>query len=320
MYATISSRWKVSSHNDALLWRSYARSQGKRKEESRKRTILVTSFGIMLLFLLAGCDGGPTVHRDPVPIPVVHFRHRGLVSIDACVNTTSTYPASLLHQALGLITSSVSAMVQPNWDGANVYVNSLADPTAASATVALHIPAIPDYPPSPTVQATPTTNPNNPYASSPAQATVAATNASTISAYNQQVQTVEQQLSTAKATVSSWAQHLMSMPSTQGVGPADLDQCIELASHRFNNYPGEKWLVIVSSLPLPGNTHNWYPLAGVHVRWIFTTCPTVASCQAGEDAWAQVLTAAGVGWHDHIWYDPAESETLSALFGVPVAS
>lgn len=320
---------------DVLAWRlvvpsafvsllARALHAGLRVVSGHLRTLfLLVVVCSVVLVSLAGCDVGPS---GPTKVAqeqgVVSHRHRGFVSIQAYLNVVrAEYPAALVQQALTLISSSVVAMEQENWDGADVYITFLdTQPTRPGSTLALHLPAVAAWPVAPVLQATPTPDVNNVYKTAPLQQTAGAWNAQTIARYNAAVNQVSVQLDTVKASVARWAQQLSSVPIPQGVGPADIDQAIELASHRFNTYPGEKWLILASSLPVPGDTSNWYPLVGIKVAWVFTACPSVDTCRTGEDAWAGVLSAAGVGAHDHLWYDVGESQTLSNLFGTPVHS
>jgi hypothetical protein len=101
-----------------------------------------------------------------------------------------------------------------------------------------------------------------------------------------------------------------------GAGPANVWQCVQLASHRFHDTPGEKILVLASTLPSPGNSATWYQLGPeVKVLWIFTGCSDIPTCRTGEDAWGRALSSAGV--RDHRFFDSGESQTLSAIFGSP---
>jgi hypothetical protein len=279
---------------------------------------LIFSVGI---FILGGCDLGLTGSSTGVALtPASQVAHRPALSVMYCPENTPNYPRSLFQQANALVAQSVLAMLQPDSEGAIVYVTLLdkAPARPEASVLTLTLPALPPLPAVPSLTPTPTADPQSPYSAAQKQATVGAWNQQATDAYEQQLKQVQEQLAGAQRQARAWADQLRALDPPLGAGPANVWQCIQLASHRFNNTgTSEKYLILASTLPNPGSASTWYQLgAHVHVRW-FTGCSDIASCRAGEDAWGRALSAAGVG--DHLFFDSGETQTLNDLFGSPHA-
>jgi hypothetical protein len=281
-----------------------------------KTTLLWTVVLIVISVTVLGTVGcGPEKIKQPTLPQVTRHQHRGFVSIQACINSSkSEFSTALVHQALNLIGSSVLSVPQDDFAGASIYVTFTADPTNPTNTLALSIPSIAAYPAVPQLVPTPTTDPNNPYASAGPQATATTSNQGKIDTYTAQVTAVQQKIAAVQAQVQAWVQHIK-VPTDTGTGASALGQCVGLGSVRFNNQPpGEHFLVIASNVDWPGDVSIAYPLTGTKVDWIDATCQPVSFCQQTEGAWAGVFDAAGVNEHDHLWFDSGESATLSNIF------
>lgn len=267
---------------------------------------------------LASCDAGPTtdypVHIISVPT-VQHHGDQGYRVIQGCIDDTSSFDPTLRQQALSLITASVQNLVQPGWSGASVYVTLVGqDPTLPGATITLRLPAIAAYPTPPPLEPTPQTDPNSPYASAPAQATIAAQDDQAITSYNAAVHQVQQQLATVQAQVQSWTAQVMARASQTQHGPADETTCLGLASLRFHDEPGKRFVVVAGPVGSPGAPSGWYDLDTTRLFWVDAVCPSLATCSDHEGAWASLLNAYGMQPSNHRWYDAGESQQLADIF------
>jgi len=284
-------------------------------------TCWVTVLLVVCLSILAlgGCDVLPTGQTTSAGLPTSpQVTHRPALSVMYCPETTGNYERSLFHQANALVAQSILAMLQANSDGAIVYVTLLdrAPARPEASVLTLTLPAVPQLPAVPALTVTPTADSNSPFSAAQKQATVGAANQQATDTYEQQLKQVQNQLAAAQQTAQTWADQLRALDPPVGAGPANVWQCVQLASHRFHETAGEKYLVLASTLPSPGNSSTWYQLGSqVHVRWIFSGCADIPSCRTGEDAWGRALSAAGVT--DHLFFDAGESQTLNAIFGSP---
>ena len=271
---------------------------------------------LTLVVTMAACDGPAGVSAGPSSTPVPQVKHRDFLSVMYCPENTRDFSRLLFHQANTLVAQSVAPLVSSNSAGAVVYVNLLDNSPARpeNSVLTLKIPAIPAFPQAPMMTPTPTIDAQDPYGSAAKQSTVTTWNSGVSTTYQNQVKVVTDQLDKAKLDVQAWGDQLRALNPRLGSGPANIWECIQEASHRFNGWPGERFVVIAGTLPNPGDASTWYQLGShVHVRFIFTGCSSVPSCQAGEGAWGHALGAAGV--RDQRYYDAGESQALSTVFG-----
>jgi hypothetical protein len=287
------------------------------------RTLALTI--LLMSVSLLSCDlpspDAPASGRE-TPASNTQVAHRGLVIVQFCGQATKDYSQALAAQATALLARSVTAMVQPASDGITVYYNLVAQtPTFAEngTPITLSIGPVPRLPAAPALTPTPTTEASNPYSSVPAVETVTAFNASVTASYQQQLEAAQEQLRTAQHQATAWAAQLTGLSIPNAPGPANMGACLALASHRFHGYQAEKYLVIAGALTAHTTTPDsaWYAMPDVKTMWIFAGCDSIQACRAGENAWAAVLSSAGV--KEHLFFDPGESAGLSPLFGVPAS-
>jgi hypothetical protein len=273
---------------------------------------------VVVLLLMTACGlpapDGRTSSSQSTPVPQV--KHRDFLSVMYCPENTGEYSRVLFHEANALVAQSVASLVSSNQAGAVIYVNLLDNSPARpeNSVLTLRIPAIPAFPQAPMMTPSPTIDSQDPYGSSNKQSTVTTWDTGVSSAYQNQVKAVQRQLDSANKDVQVWGDQLRALNPRLGSGPANIWECVQEASHRFNGWPGERFILIAGTLPNPGDASTWYRLGpDVHFRFIFTGCSSIPSCQSGEGAWGQALSAAGV--RDQRYFDAGESQALSTVFG-----
>src|SRR5258708_1574973 len=199
---------------------------------------------LLVLMPLTSCglpapDGGISSSQS-TPVPQV--KHRDFLSVMYCPENTGEYSRSLFHQANALVAQSVASLVSQNSAGVVVYVNLLDNSPARpeNSVLTLKIPAIPAFPKAPAMTPTPTIDSQDPYGSSNKQSTVSTWDSGVSSTYQSQVKTVNDQLDNAQLDVQAWGDKLRALNPRLGSGPANIWECVQESSHRFNVWPGER--------------------------------------------------------------------------------
>jgi len=269
-----------------------------------------------LVISLVGCDLGPTSSgnsgwRD-TPQPVV--THRGHITAMFCNDDSVQYPPELFQAANAFMAKTLDAALRPDQDGLDLYVTYLSSPFQSTPLV-VQIPAIGPNPTPPALTPTPhPTGTPDVYQQGAEQAKVNAANDAATKQYQQQLAAYQALLSDARGKLHTQLDALTGLNPTRSNTRASVWGCISLASHRFNNVPGEKWIVISSGL---GNSNDvnagqWYRMDGIHVRVLYMACQNAPECKSTENTWARIFHATGAA--DALFYDSGESQTLGPLW------
>ena len=163
--------------------------------------------------------------------------------IQFCNDDTGSYPRPDFQGANQVITNLQQA-VTANQQGITLYATAITSDTFNPVNTldpAFTVPAFPAYPPQPTP--VPTQAPQNPV-SDPATATaVSHQTTSNFTAYNQAVAALEQQIASARATMTTDTQPLMSWNPPVDFVTSVLG-CFQLAASRFAGKSDKKLIYI----------------------------------------------------------------------------
>lgn len=304
--------------------------QRKDRMENRNSTRLgppVQRVGILIVpwlltltlesMLLGGCDvlpnpGGGTTNSAATPSPVAHTP---LLSVMYCPDI-GAYDHTLFAASNHYMAGSLDAAVHANSDGIRAYITEMGAPDlfAPSATpIEINTGAIPNWPPAPKLQPTPTPDPNDPTTNGAVRGKVSQANDKTLADYQGQVQTVQHQLDQARAGMAAQTAKLRTLDPPRVSGTPSPWPCLDLAAHRFGGWPGDKWVVIASSLPFTWQGYVGTRLDGIHIRVIFLACSSTPSCRSLEAKWAGAWRQTGA--QDWLFYDQGESSMIPPLFG-----
>src|SRR6266700_3475803 len=122
----------------------------------------------------------PVVAMQPIQAP-----HQASITIAVGLDISGSYPRFVFEQAKRGVADAIDRLVQPNMDGATVYVTWITDNSWSPNSTAIPpivIPALPADPAVPTLQPTPTPT-GDPYQDAQAAKRVKAENARTMANY-----------------------------------------------------------------------------------------------------------------------------------------
>jgi hypothetical protein len=286
-----------------------------------RRRLLLASLTLALAGELTACDLGPTPPATGGGMATVAAAaHRSFLNVNYCVSTSASYDHDAALAANRYLADSLDAAIQPNSDGLVAYVTLIGPhiEDASATPITLRAEAIPNYPPSPTLQPTVTPNTQDPYKTGQENAKVQQANDRTLATYKEQLAAVQRQLDQTRAAVKQQTDALRRLDPPRANTPSSPWGCLEIAAHRFGGWQGEKWVVIAA--PLDG---SWQDYTGAllfdsptHLRVIFAQCPSPSICQAREASLASAFRRVP-NLSDWLFYDVGESRALAplAIFG-----
>ncbi|MEO7003684.1 MAG: hypothetical protein ABI068_17790 [Ktedonobacterales bacterium] len=295
----------------------------------RKLKIALFAF-VTLSSILVACGGcgsnpggggsGSGLTGLPTEAPTTQsVQMRPPLLVQYCVDDTGSYPRNDFLAANQLIAASLPQAVSANQGGVTLFATAITHNTFDPANTllpAFSVPAIPAYPPAPTPIPTPT--PLNPVTDQPTATTIRGENINNITAYNQQVAAINQQIHSAQAAITTDTERLTSWaPPVDDIGTSILG-CFQLAANRFQGQSGAKLLYIASDLE--NNTDVDYTqtfvkahrLQGVIVHVIYFSNASAGLDQQKLARWCPYLQAAGAS--AVFFSDPAATTILSNVF------
>ena len=289
-----------------------------------KRAFLLAATALMLvaaLLFASSCASAPAASATRVPLQPIRAPYRPLTTVVYCGDTTASYDRQLLWQADAKMADLLDAAIQPNADQLTAYITWLdGSPFASNATpLVIQIPALPAQPAPPQLIPTPAPS-GDPYADANKRIVVERENAAAQRAYQQALAHQYAQLDQVRRDVYQQTEPLRHLrppiaDSTSVYG------CLALASERFAQVSGDKYLVIASDLQNTTLRDYVAPhtlaFQGVKIRVVFLQCVSAPECRATTAYWRGVFEAAGAQDHDLAFYDPSTSRTLDvrSFFG-----
>lgn len=292
--------------------------------EQPKRAFFLGTTALTLvaaLLLNSGCGSTPSASASSVTLQPIRAPYRPLTTVVYCSDTTASYDRQLLWQADTLMADLLDAAIQPNADQLTAYITWLdGSPFAPNATpLVIQIPALPAQPALPQLVPTPAPS-GDPYADANKRIVVERENAATQRAYQQALAHQNAQLEQVRRAVHQQTEPLRKLRppiaySTSVYG------CLALASERFAQVSGDKYLVIASDLQNTTLRDYVAPrtlaFQGVKIRVVFLQCVSAPECRATTAYWRGVFEAAGAQNRDVAFYDPSTSRTLDVhtVFG-----
>jgi hypothetical protein len=271
---------------------------------------------LALIVALVGCDLLPTNPdgSGARSTPQAVVAHRNHITAMFCNDDSAQYPPELFQAANAFIAHTLDAALRSGQDGVDLYVTYLVAPFQSTPLV-IQIPAIVPDPTPPALTPTPhATGTPDVYQQGAQQAKVNAANSAATKQYQQDLAVRQAQLSDARSKLRTQLDALTGLNPTRSNTRASVWGCISLASHRFNNVPGEKWIIISSALANSNdvNAGYWYRMDGIHVRVIDMACQNAPECKSKENTWARIFHSTGAA--DALFYDAGESQTLGPLW------
>lgn len=237
--------------------------------------------------------------------------HRGPLSIQIDPDITGSYPTALRQAFLTQIASWLEALPRVSTDETRVYLTYInhAPYLPASTPLSFTIASVPDWPVVPQLTPVPRCD-QNPYACSSAQATTTTADSQLKQAYEQQRNTVRQQLVTVQTATKAQAQKLRALnPATDEQGTS-IWGVLNLASQRFHGVPGDKWLILATDLGNNSTRDAVLPdLTGVHVI-VELYSPSAVASHDTQVAWQGVFRRAHVASIQFL--DPAAAQTAAS--------
>ena len=292
--------------------------------EKPKRAFFLAMTALTLVaasLLDSGCGRAPSASTSSVTVQPIRAPYRPLTTVVYCGDTTASYDRQLLWQADAKMADLLDAAIQPNADQLTAYITWLdGSPFAPNATpLVIQIPALPAQPALPQLVPTPAPS-GDPYADANKRIVVERENAATQRAYQQALVHQDAQLDQVQHDVHQQTEPLRKLRppiaySTSVYG------CLALASERFAQVSGDKYLVIASDLQNTTLRDYVAPrtlaFQGVKIRVVFLQCTSAPECRATTAYWRGVFEAAGVQNRDLAFYDPSTSRTLDvrSFFG-----
>jgi hypothetical protein len=272
--------------------------------------VFVAQSGCGVISTSAQKTATPVTEEKPILLP--HQSHR---TIHACLDITSSIPYTYFEQARDAIAQSIDESVTPNQDGLTGYVSLITsnswDPASTLATIT--VPAIAGDPPPPKLAAVPAAT-GDPFTDAKAKKQISEAHAKTLADYQRLLKGNHRTLAQVRSQVKKETNALRSRKPSVSAISTDIWGCIGRADMHFQGVREPKVLLIESDLE--NNTDDQripdIHLSGVHVKVIYHYCSNAPECSANDTAWKQTLLKAGAA--DVLFFDPAQSSTLSNLF------
>jgi len=267
--------------------------------------------------LLPGTSLKPAATPPVVTMQPIQAPHQAYITIAVGLDISGSYPRFVFEQAKRGVADSIDRLVQPNEDGATVYVNWITDNSWSPDSTAMPpivIPALPADPAEPTLQPAPTPT-GDPYQDAQATKAVRAYNARTLANYYALLQQNHAQLALVRSQVKRQTDTLRRLePPVDTIG-TDIYGFVERASQRLHGMQGIRILVLATDLDnndLSQQVQGGMHLKHVRVRVIFHYCQHAPVCARNDAQWQQVFQQAGST--DIRFFDPGQSLAAPNLF------
>ncbi len=316
----------MNNADEQTLWHKQTIGFGK-----TPLLFLIFSLELLLLLALSSCrlPGSlgllPSVSNRPIAatkttsltaIEPIMVTHRPYLTAEAWFDiTSSVYPSSYFTRTVQSVASAIDQSVQPNEDGATIYIGLINHNSfrSESTVMVITIPPLSADPPQPKLLPQPLTT-GNPIKDSQNQQKVTNEENKTLATWQQILFHIYALLAQVQKHVkqqTNQLRHLSPAVDNQATdihGALDREDAISGSSSRDEiPYPGTDLEKNTSSQDI-GNLK----LPGVHAKIIFHPCEDAATCQANDTYWRHVLSMAGV--RDISILDPVQSQTLQNLF------
>jgi hypothetical protein len=250
------------------------------------------------------------------------------IAVYACLDASSSYPASVLADARSDLADLIRLVVQPGFPGVKVEASWIThNSRAAEARLfedPLSVPPVALRPEQPVLPP----QPDKPEALGPEgefdrklreaakrayEYSVAAWKvevAKLREAYEHAMRRFEEALRKAQAAATAVADAVVSAPMTQA-GGSDIGGCVQAASHALRRSQGEKYILIASDLvPFGEQDISSVDLKDVRVRAFALYCPRARQCDEMAGQWQAFFRDAGA--RDVDFY--VQGEDISTLF------
>lgn len=284
-----------------------------------KRATLIGALGSGLL--LVGCSLGPTrlntpasAAPDPPGTQPIVAPYRRQMTLEECDDSTGSYPKAYALQANRLMADWLDQAARPNQGGVVAYINLINSQSfrPESTVMTIEVPPLPPDPSAPTLQPMPTPT-GDPFTDPQRRATVQATNAARLRAYQQQLAQARARLDRVRQQVRTETDALRALDPVTDTISTSIWGCLATASARFQGVAGDKWLILASDMQ--NNTFadftSGLSLRGVHVAVVDYYATTAPESAATIHFWTAVFHAASAA--DVHFFDPAATQTLPDL-------
>jgi hypothetical protein len=267
--------------------------------------------------LLPGTGLKPAATPPVITIQPIQALHQAYRTIAIGLDISGSYPRPVFEQAKRAVADSIERLVQPNEDGATVYVNWITSNSWSPDSAAIPpivIPALPTDPAMPALRPAPTPT-GDPYQDAQAAKAVKAENARTLANYSALLQQNHTQLALVRSLVKRQTDTLRRLEPPIDTISTDIYGFVERASQRLQGTQGTAFLVLASDLDnnnLSQQVQGGMHLKHVRVRIIFHYCQNAPECARIDAQWQQVFQQAGST--DIRFLDPGQSLAVPSLF------
>jgi hypothetical protein len=267
--------------------------------------------------LLPGTDLKPASTPPVVTIQPIQAPYQAYRTIAVGLDISGSYPRSVFEQAKRAVADSIDRLVQPNMDGATVYINWITDNSWSPDSAAMPpivLPALPADPAMPVLKPAPTPS-GDPYQDAQATKAVKADNARTLANYSALLQQNHAHLALVRSQVKRQTDTLRHLEPPVDTISTDIFGFVERASQRLQGVQGARLLVPATDLDnnnLSQQVQGSIHLKNVRVRIIFHYCQNAPVCESNDTQWQQVFRQAGS--HDIRFLDPGQSLAAPNLF------
>jgi hypothetical protein len=267
--------------------------------------------------LLPGAHLKPAAAPSVVTIQPIQAPHQAYSTIAVGLDISGSYPRFVFEQAKRGVADSIDRLIQPNMDGATVYVNWITDNSWSPNSTAIPpivIPSLRADPAMPVLKPVPTPT-GDPYQDAQAAKRVKAENARTLANYSALLKQNHAHLALVRSLVKRQTDTLRRLEPPVDTISTDIYGFVERASQRLQGTQGTAFLVLASDLDnnnlsqrVQGDMH----LKHVRVRVIFHYCQNAPECESNDSQWQQVFQQAGST--DIRFLDPGQSLATPNLF------
>jgi hypothetical protein len=267
--------------------------------------------------LLPGTDLKPAATPPLVTLQPIQAPYQAYITIAIGLDISGSYPRFVFEQAKRGVADSIDRLVQPNMDGATVYINWITDNSWSPNSTAIPpivIPALPADPAVPTLQPAPTPT-GDPYQDAQAAKMVKADNARAMANYYALLKQNHAHLALVRSQVKRQTDTLARLEPPVDTISTDIYGFVERASQRMQGVQGIRLLVLATDLDnndLSQQVQGSMHLKDVRVRVIFHYCQNAPDCARIDAQWQQVFHQAGST--DVRFLDPGQSLATPSLF------
>ncbi len=216
--------------------------------------------------LLPGTDLKPAATPPIVTIQPIQALHQAYRTIVIGLDISGSYPRFVFEQAKRAVVDSIYRLVQPNEDGATVYINWITDNSWSPNSTAIPpivIPALPADPAMPVLKPVPTPT-GDPYQDAQAAKRVKAENARTMANYYALLKQNHAQLALVRSQVKRQTDTLARLEPPVDTISTDIYGFVERASQRLQGTQG--------TASSACKEHKGQPSSCLPVTWITITC------------------------------------------------